>query len=125
MFVTEAGGPKIRLVFCRNGDYFADRGRRQEGHLENVCESDGIIFGIGPWKRAYDKILEQGLAMFKVNVGTSCEVRGLLEEDGIGAENLAHIYRNFLDESWGYREEQAWVMLTSFWAEKIEFMIGM
>ena len=37
--------------------------------------------------------------MLEVNVGTSREVRGLLEEDRIGAENLADIYRNFLGES--------------------------
>jgi len=37
--------------------------------------------------------------MFEVNVGTSCEVGGLLEEDGIWAEYLTHIYRDFLGES--------------------------
>ena len=54
---------------------------------------------MGAWGRTHDEILEQSFAMLEVNVGTSCEIRGLLEEDGIRAENLAHIYRDFLGES--------------------------
>ena len=42
VFVAEAGSPKIRLVFRRNGDDFADRGRRQEGHLGGIIELDGL-----------------------------------------------------------------------------------
>lgn len=61
--------------------------------------------------------------MLEVNVGTPREVRGLLEEDGIWAENLTHVYRNFLGESWVHEEWQ-WAGLTSFWAEKIEFITG-
>ena len=97
--MTEAGGSKVRLVFRWNGNDFPDRGCRQEGHLEKAGELDESALGIGVWKRAHDEILKQGFAMLEVNVGTSCEVRGLLEEDGIGAENLADIYRNFLGES--------------------------
>ena len=37
--------------------------------------------------------------MLKVNIGTTCEVGSLLEEDGIRAEYLTHIYRDFLGES--------------------------
>ena len=66
---------------------------------------DESVLDAGAWKRAYDEVLEQGFAMLEVNIGTSCEVRGLLEEDGIGAENLADIYRNFLGESWGHEKE--------------------
>jgi len=43
--------------------------------------------------------------MLEVNVGTSCEIRGLLEEDRIGSENLAHIYRDLLGGKsgmWGW-----------------------
>lgn len=42
--------------------------------------------------------------MLEINVGTSCEVRGLLEEDRIRAKNLTHVYRDFLGESWGCEE---------------------
>ena len=36
---------------------------------------------IGGRDGTYDKILEQGFAMLEVNVGTSREICGLLEED--------------------------------------------
>jgi hypothetical protein len=39
VFMTEAGGPKVRLVFRRDGDDFTNRGRRQEGHLGSVYMS--------------------------------------------------------------------------------------
>lgn len=42
--------------------------------------------------------------MLEVNIGTPREVRGLLEEDGIWAEDLTHIYCNFLGESWRYEQ---------------------
>ena len=85
-----------------------------------MCELSRIDL----WERTHYEILEQRFAMLEVNVGTPCEVRGLLEEDGIGTENLTHIYRDFLGESWGYGGSKL-VVLTSFWAEKIEFITGM
>ena len=36
---------------------------------------------MGGWDGTNDKVLEQGFAMLEVNVGTPCEIRGLLEED--------------------------------------------
>jgi hypothetical protein len=37
--------------------------------------------------------------MLEIYIGTSGEVRGLLEEDGVRAEDLAYIDRDFLGES--------------------------
>ena len=51
----------------------------------------------------HDKVLEQGFVILEVNVGTPCEIRGLLEEDWIGSENLAHVYRDLLGGKLGLR----------------------
>ena len=39
VFMTKAGGPKVCLVFRRDGDDFTNRGSRQEGHLGSVYMS--------------------------------------------------------------------------------------
>lgn len=63
--------------------------------------------------------------MLEIDVGTPGEIRSLLKENGVGAEDLAHIYCDFLGESWKYAERQERNKFTSFWAEKMEFMTGM
>lgn len=56
-------------------------------------------------KGSYDEVLEQCFAVLEVNIRTSREICGLLEEDGIGSENLAHIYSDFLGDGWGCEED--------------------
>jgi hypothetical protein len=47
--------------------------------------------GRGKEGMTYDEILEQGIAAFEVYVRATGEVRGLLEKDGVGSEDLADI----------------------------------
>jgi hypothetical protein len=69
-------------------------------------------------------VLEKSIATVKVDVGATSEMGGLLEKDGVWAKDLADVDRDFLEWSETVAlEAEEW--LTSFWAEKTEFMIGM
>ena len=61
--------------------------------------------------------------MLELDVRTSGEVRGLLKKDGIRAEKFAYIFGDFLRVKIENTQDRIW--LTSFWAEKKEFMTGM
>ena len=87
------------VISCDQGDFV----RGQKGHLENVCEFDGIILNLGAWKRTYDEILEHRLAVPEVNGGTSCGLHGLLDEDRIGAETRIQCI------GWVGKDEYSWV----------------
>lgn len=46
----------------------------------------------------YNKILEEGVTTFEMNVRTTCQVCSLLEKDGFGAIHLTDINHYFLRE---------------------------
>ena len=47
---------------------------------------------------AYDKVLQQGTRLGQIEIGATGEMGGLLEEDGVGPQNLAGINRDFLGQ---------------------------
>ena len=62
-----------------------------------------------------------------VDVCASRQMCRLLKEDVIRAEDFAHIYGDFLGARVGVNSDRntPLVLLTSFCAEKMEFMMGM
>ena len=64
------------------------------GGRKAICGS--VSRDRGGNSRAHDKILQQGIAAVEKEIRAASEVGSLLEEDGIGAKNLAGIYRYFL-----------------------------
>jgi len=54
--------------------------------------------GSGDWV-AYDKVLQQGTRFGQIEIGAAGEMGGLLEEDGVGPQNLAGINRDFLGQT--------------------------
>jgi hypothetical protein len=75
---------------------------------------------------ADDKILQECIPALKIEIRATSEMGGLLEENGIGTKYLTCIYGNLLRllSAMATRElEDAGD--TSFWAEKMAFMMGM
>jgi len=72
--VTETGCAEVDPVLGGDGEDLPDGGRREEGH---------------------DKVLEESIAAVEIEIRTTSEVGGLLEEDGIGAKYLTGIYCYF------------------------------
>jgi hypothetical protein len=68
------------------------------GGRKAICGSVSHAPCTGTIEDAHDKILEESIAAFEEEIRATGEMGGLLEEDGIGAKNLAGIYGDFLRE---------------------------
>jgi len=85
--MAETGSAKIDLVMDGDSDDLADGRGRKEGHLGEVRRGKRRKRET----RAYDKILQEGIGLLEVNVGTAGQMGSLLEEEGVGAMDLADI----------------------------------
>lgn len=79
-------------------------------------------------KVAHHQSLQEPRGVWQAVVGAAREVAGLLPEDGVRSCDPANVYRNVLRTVHSFsilRERPREGRLADFWAEKMQFMMGM